>query len=264
MAPQFRFLGSTYVSGGPTDIKPAMPLRRGLLAALALHPGHAVSYATLAEILWDSPPNSARSNLRNRLSELRTDLAAALPDLHLRLEAHRSANGMGGAVVLHTARQEVDVLHMEDLVKQAWSAIRSGGAEAVETADSALVMWRGPFGVDLPETAWFAERALGAKRVFVEANLAATAAEIRFGDPLSAVPRLESMPSRLCGGERWWRLYISAFAVTGQPKRALAEVQRCRADYMDEGLDLPREVSLLQKAILEQDETAVRGMVADM
>ncbi|GAA3434139.1 hypothetical protein GCM10018954_037430 [Kutzneria kofuensis] len=110
--------------GAPTDVPGAR--LRGLLAALALEPGHVVPKATLVDWIWgENPPADAANALQRLVSRLRK----VLPD--------GTVDGQANGYRLTVAPDAVDAVRFQRLVSQAR-----------EEADprrlrEALALWRG-------------------------------------------------------------------------------------------------------------------------
>src|SRR4051794_23657102 len=105
---------------------------RGLLAALALDPGHVVPKATLVDWIWgEHPPADAANALQRLVSRLRK----ALPD--------GSVDGQPTGYRLLIGPDDVDAVRFERL---------AGDPGRLREA---LELWRGPAmqDVDLPESA---------------------------------------------------------------------------------------------------------------
>src|SRR4051812_39722152 len=68
-------LGTTVAADGTGPVNLGGPKQRALLAALALHPGRAVSVDTLADLVWDgAPPPGVSGTLQGYVAGLRRAL----------------------------------------------------------------------------------------------------------------------------------------------------------------------------------------------
>jgi DNA-binding SARP family transcriptional activator len=125
------------------------PSVRALLARLALSPGRVVSVDTLTDALWgEDLPADAGNALQVRVSKLRRALiAAGVPGEVLVTRAP--------GYMLAVEPAAVDVRRFEHLLASArrFAADRSP-AEALESLNDALALWRGPSLGDVGDADW--------------------------------------------------------------------------------------------------------------
>ncbi len=124
-----RLLGrfALQVEGPPTEpIRIASKKGCGLLAHLAMHGADGESREALATLLWDQRDRQARQNLRQCLTSLRGDLAAAAPDL------------------LHFEGQTI-ALNFAELTVDAHEFMQLAGSSAAEDMVRAAELYRGDF-----------------------------------------------------------------------------------------------------------------------
>ena len=103
---------------------------RGLLAALALEPGHVVPNATLVDWIWgERPPAEAANALQRLVSRLRKVLPDGLVE------------GQPGGYRLTVEPGAVDAVRFERLLRQARA---DEGPLRIRLLREALALWRGP------------------------------------------------------------------------------------------------------------------------
>ncbi len=231
-----------------------LPLRRrqqrSLLAVLALQVGEVVSTDRLIEDLWGgSAPRSALGSLQNTVSALRGVLGAEIvvtqpPGYRLAL-----------------AREAVDVLRFEDLVR---SARRAEPAERASLLREALALWRGEPLADLAfepfadaEIARLEELRVSAVEDRVDADLA-------LGQHAEIVAELEALVASHPLRERLRGQLMVALYRCGRQAEALEVYRAARLALSDElGLDPSPELQELERKVLRQDpELAPPAFVA--
>lgn len=260
----FDLLGPVRVRADNRAVFPATHLRRGLLAVLVLHGNQLVPVDKLLTCLWNDPPASARANLRSQLTRLRRDLDSVLTGLSGRITVQRSARGGGGGGVrLDVDASEVDILEVERLVTAAGvNVYRPDRAiEALFQCHRARHLWRGDFGVDLPDTEWFTTRATATaelRRVMVETL---HTAELANGHYDHAVVGLNAAIAEDSYRDRLWVLRAVAHFLAGHTSQALEVLRGCRAKYREVGLDVPAGITGLHRPILDGDHGAVMATV---
>lgn len=135
-------LGSVLVAGRVGDdlVEPASPRAKAFVVALALAPGESVSTTSLIDDLWgDAPPQAGKAALQTLVSRLRQvcadDIVVSSPGGY--------ALGPAATTDLQTAERSLrDARRSADRDPRASERI----------ASSALALWRGGPGVDLPES----------------------------------------------------------------------------------------------------------------
>ncbi|GIE92729.1 AfsR/SARP family transcriptional regulator [Paractinoplanes rishiriensis] len=132
-------LGPFQLAIDGTPVTVARTKTRLTLIVLALHGNEPVAVDHLVDLLWDeSPPASARANLRNYLTEAHR-LLPARADGRPRLER------APGRVTLHVDPDELDVLRFAaELAAARRHRDEGAGRLAVDAYQRALDCWRGP------------------------------------------------------------------------------------------------------------------------
>ncbi|MBB4743330.1 DNA-binding SARP family transcriptional activator [Actinoplanes octamycinicus] len=140
------------------DLTPSAPKLRRVLAALVLNANLVVSVEQLAEELWeDSPPVSAQTTMQTYIYQLRRRLGLAEEQSR---PAQPGPAGDATAPVLLTRvggyelrlgdNAWVDVHDFDRAVSRGRALLDAGRlAEAVESFDAGLALWRGPALVDV-------------------------------------------------------------------------------------------------------------------
>jgi DNA-binding SARP family transcriptional activator len=139
----FGVLGPLLVRNGDVVVNVPATRHRVLLAALVLRAGTTVPARTLAEIVWDgAPPPGAEVTLRSHVSRLRQVLG---PDVRERVVTRY------GGYLIEAGEDEVDLLRFRLLCKEGGAAARNEEwAQAWESLDEALALWRGAPLADVP------------------------------------------------------------------------------------------------------------------
>ncbi len=206
---------------------------RALLCYLAMHVGRPCTRSTLADLLWpDYPEQTARSNLRNALSNLRhvlDDQRADPPFLEL----------TDGTVMPNAlAERWVDVDAFHDLLP----AVFDGAEGALEPAvgarlEQALALYRGEFleGFTVesaPFETWLADTREQLRR------------EVRGVARALAHAQLDDVAAAASAARRWlaldpWdeaahRLLMRRLMRQGQRAEALAQFELCRQQLAEE------------------------------
>lgn len=220
--------------GAPTDVPGAR--LRGLLAALALEPGHVVPKATLVDWIWgENPPADAANALQRLVSRLRK----VLPD--------GTVDGQANGYRLTVAPDAVDAVRFQRLVSQAR-----------EEADprrlrEALALWRGGAmqDVGLLDSAAFDAAVTRLEGLRLAALEDRFDAEISLGHGAEIVTQLTDLVVAHPVRERLVAALMRALAATGRDTEALLLYQRTRETLADElGVDPSPELSAVHVALL--------------
>lgn len=208
---------------------------RALLAYLAVHVDRPWSRATLADLLWpELPERTARSNLRNALSNLRsvlTDHEAVPPFVHVTPDTVRADA---------TAARWVDVDAFLGLLPEA-GMHPDGAAEPATVArlERALALYRGEFleGFDLDSAPFESWQAATRERLQREASRAARAlahAHLQVGDVAAAANATRRWLELDPWDEAAHRHMMRALVLQGRRAAALAQYEACRRALADE------------------------------
>jgi DNA-binding SARP family transcriptional activator len=249
------------LAGASVDL--GTPKQRALLCALALSLGRPVAVDTIVDLLWgdDAPPGvtgtlqSYVSNLRRVLEPRRErrrpaeTLVTVAPGYALRLEPGATDAGRFVALVggQHRLLAGVPLTGTVALPRDVL-------AEAVETLDQALGLWRGrPYAEldDAPDAV--AERARLDDLRLVALEDRAVAA-LALGHHATVAAELEALTTAHPLRERMWGLRAVALARSGRQADALEALGSVRTVLSEElGLEPGIELRELQTAILRQD-----------
>ncbi|MGC4879508.1 BTAD domain-containing putative transcriptional regulator [Micromonospora sp. DT43] len=220
---------------------------RGLLAALALSPGHVVPKVTLVDWIWgENPPSDATNALHRLVSRLRK----VLPD--------KVIEGQTDGYRLTVEPDAVDAVRFERLVAQARDA---EGPQRVRRLRDALGLWRGAAMQDIG----LADSMAFDAAVTRFERLRLTALEDRFdvetilGHGPELVAELTDLVAAHPVRERLALALMRALAATGRDTEALLVYQRTSEALADAlGVDPSPELSALHVALL-RGEVGGRG-----
>jgi DNA-binding SARP family transcriptional activator len=221
---------------------------RALLADLALNLGVALSVDRLVDDLWgEQPPRSAAHAVEVYVSQLRTQLGAALvtrtPGYVLELEEDR-----------------LDVMRFTQLAETGRALVPRDPPRAAATLRDALALWRGRALDDFAFEP-FAQIAIARleelRQEVLEERIEADLAAGRHAElvaELEAYVRAEPLRERL-RGQLMLGLYRS-----GRAADALASYRAGRVLLLDElGIEPGPQLRSLESAILRQDESLLVG-----
>ncbi|WP_449063208.1 AfsR/SARP family transcriptional regulator [Planomonospora algeriensis] len=255
----FRLLGRVQVeSAGASVVVTSAPIR-GLLAALLLEEGRFVTVEQLMDSLWDSPPDSARKNLRLHVARLRSQLAS----LGLR-ERLSTLRGGGGGYRLLAAPEEVDVIQFKRLTARGFAELR---ARRVSTAETTLVealrLWQGSAGQDCTASGRLRSRFAAFDELHLTARERLVEARLLRGRTIELVPEILDILTAAPFRENSWAHLMRACYLGGDAAGAISAWDRAAATLGDRlGLDLSAELRELHLAVLRRDDDAVRGPLA--
>jgi len=225
---EFRLLGplEAVVDGTPVQLAAAKP--RALLALLLLNRNRVVSTERLIDELWaDEPPAQATKTLQVYVSQLRKALGA-----------DRLATRPPG-YLLRVEDGELDLERFEQLTAAARGR---PPAEARDTLQQALALWRGPLE---PIVAHLEEVHANAYEDWLQAS-------VESGD--SVIPQLEELVARQPLRERPRALLMLALYRAGRQADALELFRRTRDLFVNElGIEPGPELRELEQAMLRQD-----------
>ncbi|MCZ4551958.1 BTAD domain-containing putative transcriptional regulator [Gordonia rubripertincta] len=240
---------SAHSAGAAQEVDLGSPKQRMVLALLLIHHGTVVSTDRLTEALWgERPPPSAASSLQAYISNLRralrSDSAGSSP-------IRRQTPGY----VLDVPAGEVDVAEFTDAAATAHRcALAHDWQHALDAADHALSLWRGPLLSGMADEEWVRLEARGLEEIrgdCRENRITALLAVNRIADALVEVTTLrEVQPFR----DRSCWLHMLALYRAGRSPEAL-EIFTEHCDRLDAelGLEPGTELRELQSAILRHD-----------
>jgi len=212
---------------------------RGLLIALALEPGHAVSKATLVDWIWgERPPSDAANALQRLVSRLRKALPEGLVE------------GQTDGYRLRVEPDAVDAVRFERLVGQARN---DEDPRRVRLLREALALWRGAAmqDVGLQDSAAFDAAVTRLEGLRLTAMEDRFDAEISLGHSVQLVTELTDLVAAHPVRERLVAALMRALVATGRDTEALLVYQRTREALADAlGVDPSPELSALHVALL--------------
>jgi DNA-binding SARP family transcriptional activator len=246
---RYRILGSLQVVHGETVVDIGPPKQRVVLAALLLGAGRVVSVDRLIESVWEKDaPAGATANVQVYVSNLR-----------------RALRGAGASVASPIVRQppgyfldvgsdDLDVtVFTRHCVAAAKAVEDCRWQEALDAADEALSLWRGPFLDDVGDEPWVladAARADELRRNCRDSRITALLALGRVGPALteaSILREADPLSDRGC-----WLQMVALFR-GGRAPEALDTYSR-HAKLLDDelGMEPGTELRDLQLAVLRQ------------
>jgi predicted ATPase/DNA-binding SARP family transcriptional activator len=237
---QIGMLGSTEVrtdDGVLADVPGAR--LRGLLAALALEPGHVVPKATLVDWIWgENPPPGAANALQRLVSRLRKVLPDGLIE------------GQADGYRLAVDPDAVDAVRFERLLGQARSDSDPRRAGLLREA---LALWRGAAmqDVGLQDSAAFDAAVTRLEGLRLTALEDRFDAETGLGHGAELVTELTDLVAAHPMRERLAAALMRALVAAGRNADALMVFQRTRETLADAlGVDPSAELSALHVALL--------------
>lgn len=254
----FRILGPLRVQ---EEFEVTSPVRRAFLTALLLRSGQPIGITELTDLLWDSPPCSARANIRSHLTGLRRDLDMAVPGLRRRI---RTCRGARSGYEIDAELEEVDLPKFVRAVRQGRNCLARGEvAKAIAVLEDAVALWRGPFGQDLPMTRWFDAHSTGLRNGRLDTYEDLFTALVLAGRTEWLSYRIETIIAEAPYRQRLWELLTAVYCVQGDSPGALNVIKRCRTVFVNDlGLDVPPSVDAMRNAALTWDGDEALRMVA--
>ena len=226
---------------------------RFVLATLLLNAGRLTTVDRLLDALWPDPPNTARAQLHNMISNVRRRLRPSDGDLIVtRPEGY----------VLRLGTHHLDLLEFRELTERGRLAGSAGNHErAADLFAEALALWRGPALSDVTDDlASTTRQLLHEERVAAaEARIDAQLALGRFDDVLRDLDTLLiEHPYR----ERLHEIRMAALADTGRRAEALAAYRQLYRHFADDlGVEPGPALRDLEQRIL-RGEPAAQAPVA--
>ncbi|MEV7423356.1 MULTISPECIES: AfsR/SARP family transcriptional regulator [unclassified Streptomyces] len=245
----FRILGHLRVQEA---VEVRSPTRRAILTALLLRSGHPIGMTELAELLWDDPPMSAGANIRSHFTGLRRDLDRAMPGLSHRIKTCR---GIRSGYRIEAGPEEVDLPTFVQDSRQGRACLARGEVDrAIAVLEDALVLWRGPFGQDLPMTRWFDAHATGLSNGRLDTYEDLFTALLIAGRTEMLAYRIETVIAEAPYRQRLWELLAAVHCVQGDSAGALSVIKRCGTVLVEDlGLDVPPRIEAIRGAALTWD-----------
>jgi DNA-binding SARP family transcriptional activator len=242
---RFGVLGPLAVHDDDVPVTPAAPILRRLLAVLLCRPGHPVSAADLAEILWDgAAPRSAHKTLQVHVHRLRRTLG--------RNRIEHSPAGYRLAV----EPGELDAWHFADLAERGRAARQRGELyEASALFRQALALWRGTAYADARVGALINDRAQRLEEQRLQTVEERAQVELDLGRHTELVPELTSLAGTYPYRERLRALLMLAFYRSSRQADALEVFRQTRALLTGElGVEPGALMRRLHEAMLHADD----------
>nr|WP_269781687.1 BTAD domain-containing putative transcriptional regulator [Nocardia bovistercoris] len=227
-----------------------------MLAVLVVNRRNAISPKRLADLIWDGdPPPSFRSNLHNRVAELRSALKAADVAANTLLRTDDSGN-----YCLDIRDEHCDLGRFEHARTEAMAAYDRGdhGRAAVYFA-RALAEWSGAALDGLPISTFaeaFCAHMDEERQRVLEARLDL---EIAAGRAAAVVGELRASTARHPLRETLWAQLITALYAAGRDGDALEACRSARGMFRDQGLDPGDRLTALEQLILRREPLPSRA-----
>ncbi|WP_217144822.1 AfsR/SARP family transcriptional regulator [Streptomyces sp. AC627_RSS907] len=243
----FALLGPLEVYCYGTAVPTGPRQRRQLLLRLLIAKGQFVSPARLCDDLWDGfPPSGALSAVRAHVSRLRTALGRTP-----QVPAELVSGPLGYA--LRVSPDLVDSHHFERAVTNAGALLDGGRAgAAVQEAEHALGLWRGPALADAADHGFAAEEIWRLDELRCVAEETLIAGLLATGRAERAIVAARALTRRQPLRESAWVLLLEGLGVAGRPAEAMREYCQVR------GL-LQTELGLMPGPELRRAAVALQG-----
>ncbi|MFJ4656798.1 BTAD domain-containing putative transcriptional regulator [Nocardia sp. NPDC088792] len=237
-------LGTVRIQAGRAEVTGGHPLERALLVRLALADGYPVPDRRLAEDLWGD-----------------VDLNPPIQRMRVVVSRLRSALGVHGGSILRTpagyrtTARIVDVPAAEAAAQRMHAARRDGHSEAaVEAAEEALRLWRGPALADLAAMPFARAEADRLEEWRLSILAARFEAALQLDSSADVLPHLTTTATQNPLHEPLSRAYALALYRCGRQTDALMALRRLRDGLAAEyGVDPSPETAQLELAILRHD-----------
>ena len=240
---EFGLLGPLTVLEGGSDITPARPQQRALLALLLLRNGNVVPGAQLIDALWgEEPPGTAQTALYGHISTLR------------KLIGPERIRTRPPGYLLDVSADEVDLARFEALVAHARA--RDDPAARASGLREALALWRGEPLTELQGTP-FADREIARLDELRVTTLEDRIdADLALGRHHELVPELDPLVAEHPFRERLRGQLMLALYRCGRQADALHVYQSGRRALAEElGINPGPALQQLELRILRQDSS---------
>ena len=246
-------------AGGRDDdlLAALQPMNRLFFAVLALAAGQPVGMDRLAEQLWGGfPPADDRGRLHSCASRVRAAMKNAGANGQVLLVAQ------AGGYCLRVDKQAVDVHRFHAKASELRAHLGRDDAQVVSLARDALREW-GPRTAQLigPEPLaglpgrWAGDYRLTLRRERGDVLTELIAAELRRGGAARVLAEFAGLADDEAGreDERFTGLLMHAYYLCGRQSEALRAYQRTTESLKRKGIEVGRELRLLEKKIRNQD-----------
>ncbi|GLF95370.1 AfsR/SARP family transcriptional regulator [Streptomyces yaizuensis] len=246
---RFEILGQVRAWREGTELYPARPQERALLALLLIRAGQPVALSDLVAGLWgNEPPHSAVNVIHRHVGSLRRLLEPGLPAR----AAGRWLVRAAGGYQLSTDTDSLDLLAFRRLCEEARQAVAEDApARAADLFTEALGLWRGPVAAGLAPGA----RALlpldALDREHLSAVREAADTAVAAGRPGAVLAELRKAAADHPLDEPVQARLMLALAATGRRTEALSAYGAVRDRLAAElGIDPGPELLELHRAVL--------------
>jgi DNA-binding SARP family transcriptional activator len=246
----FRLLGPLEVWVGGRLLHVQGAKERALLALLLLDANRLVSSDRIIDELWgDDAPESARSSLQVRVSNLRKALAAP------RASADDLLLSQGSGYSIQLEPNQLDLHRFERLLAEGEDALaRDEPAAASETLGQALALWRGPALADFAYEPFAQVPAARLEELRIAALEQHIDAKLELGRHAELISELKGRVAQHPFRERMRGQLMLALYRSGRQAEALAAYQAARRTLVEElGIEPNPLLQQLEKRILRQD-----------
>ncbi|WP_432479481.1 BTAD domain-containing putative transcriptional regulator [Nocardioides sp. GXQ0305] len=221
--------------------------QRAVLAALVVMRDQVVTTERLAGWVWgDRAPANSAGAVQAYVSHLRRRLQ---PEAGARRRDGVIASS-GGGYLLRLGPETVDAWCFEAAVDGARGM---APAEAVETLDDALRLWRGPPYAEYAGESWVEAETIRLTELRDVARERLLEARLQLGDAALLVGELEALVTDDPLREERWRLLVLALYRAQRQADALSALRRARTTLADElGVDPGPALRSLEAEVLAQ------------
>lgn len=233
---------------------------RGTLAILLLRANQFVTQAQLSQLLWDAPPDSARSNVRSYVARVRKALEIAHPGVPRLSSVKRGGPSNGCAYRLLVDPMELDADVFVRLVRHADKEARAGAvASAAATLRRALNLWRGDAGhTDLAVADALRAQLDSLNQLRLVAHEDLLSLQLRLGEHRLLIPEIRALLAEYPMRERLWAHLMRAYYRSGDIGAALnAYREFWQMLDRDLGVQPGAELQQLHRSILHRDDDSV-------
>ncbi|MFD2767096.1 AfsR/SARP family transcriptional regulator [Micromonospora eburnea] len=233
---------------------------RGTLAVLLLRANRFVTQAQMSQLLWDTPPDSARSNIRSYVARVRKALDLADLGVSRLSSVKRCGPSDGGSYSLRVEPMELDADVFVRLVRRAGEEARAGAvARAAAMLRLALGLWRGDAGhADLAVADSLRAQldALNQLRLVAQEDLLSL--QLRLGEHRLLIPEIRGLLTEHQMREGLWAQLMRAHYRSGDIGGALnAYKEYWRVLDRNLGVQPGPMLQQLYRSILDRDDESV-------
>lgn len=247
----FEVLGPLVVRRAGAVLDPGRRKQRLLLIRLLLADGRAVASETLCEDLWQGqPPTAAMPSLHAHVSKLRAVLEQRRSSGRFETLVTESAG-----YALRVSPGNLDTVRFTEAFTRTCREIAaSRAADALQTVERALGMWRGAALADAADHPFARPEAARLEDLRQSAAELQAAALLLDGQVPQAVAAAEQLTLRHPLRETGWSLLLRALYLAGRHPEALRRYEDVRRHLADElGLDPGPALRALRDGILRHE-----------